>query len=238
MKKYLCLSLLPLGAVQVDAARAKNIILFLGDAGGVSTLNAASIYGHDRPQSLYIQQMKHVALSDTASLNRWVTDSAAGMTAIVTGRKTNQNMVSVLPAPEPGADLPKLKTILEYAEERGLSTGVVTNMAIWDATPAACYAHAFTRKMTGEIFQHLLKPRFGDGPEVVIGTDWKGVVEASAKLGFDAAEGLAAAKYHYYERPDAIPADATRVASIFDGGDYDPKPVLDNVLQILSRNRK
>ena len=68
--------------------RARNVIVFLGDAGGLPTLNAAGILAHDRPQSLFIQSMPHVGLSDTSSTDRWVTDSAAGMTAIMTGQKT------------------------------------------------------------------------------------------------------------------------------------------------------
>ena len=85
------------------AAPARNVIVFLGDAGGVSTINAAGILAHDRPQSLFIHSMPHVALSDTSSLDRWVSDSAAGMTAIMTGRKTNNGMVSVVPASAGGA---------------------------------------------------------------------------------------------------------------------------------------
>ena len=74
--------------------RAKNVILFLGDAGGLSTLNAASIHGYKEPRSLYIQRMPHIGLSETSSTDSWVTDSAAGMTAIVTGRKTANGVLS------------------------------------------------------------------------------------------------------------------------------------------------
>jgi len=215
--------------------RARNIILFLGDAGGIPTLNAAGIYGHDRPLGLYIQHMDHFALSDTSSLDNWVTDSAAGMTAIVTGRKTNNYMLSLLPADAGSAPRP-LKTILEYAEERGLATGVITNMPVWDATPAACYAHVASRKQTGDIFQQLLHPRFGDGPDVVVGADKKGIVEAAKKMGVDADRALEAAHYRVFDSPTQITADAGRVAAIYDGGDFVPAPVVGNALKILSRN--
>ncbi len=128
-----------LGGVSAQAKPARNVILFLGDAGGIPTLHAAGVYAHDRPQSLFIQTMPYIALSDTSARNRWVSDSAAGMTAIMTGSKTNNGMVSVVPSAD-GNGVTPVKTILEYAEQRGLSTGVVTNKAIWDATPAACYA--------------------------------------------------------------------------------------------------
>jgi len=67
--------------------RAKNVILFLGDAGGIPTLSAASLYGHGAPLKLFIQHMPYIGLSETSAANRWVTDSAAGMTAIVTGSR-------------------------------------------------------------------------------------------------------------------------------------------------------
>src|SRR5262245_45768813 len=119
MRKYL---LLLAGAAAGLAAepKAKNVILFLGDAGGIPTLNAAGIYAHNRPQSLFLHSMKNLALSDTSSLDRWVTDSAAGMTAIVAGAKTNNGWLSLLPGENGGSER-TLKTILEYAEERGLS---------------------------------------------------------------------------------------------------------------------
>src|SRR6478672_13511296 len=80
--------------------RAKNVILFLGDAGGLPTLNAASIQGYKEPRSLYIQRMPHIGLSETSATDSWVTDSAAGMTAIVTGRKTANGVLSEAPVPQ------------------------------------------------------------------------------------------------------------------------------------------
>jgi alkaline phosphatase len=73
--------------------RAKNVIVFLADAGGLPTLNAASFHGYNEPQRLYIQSWPHIALSDTSTASNWVTDSAAGMT-IVTGVKTHNGVIS------------------------------------------------------------------------------------------------------------------------------------------------
>jgi alkaline phosphatase len=47
------------------AQKAKNIILFLADAGGIPTVNAASILGYGEPQKLFVQSWKHLGLSDT-----------------------------------------------------------------------------------------------------------------------------------------------------------------------------
>src|SRR5215472_1371171 len=76
------------GATLFAQQRARNVILFLGDAGGIPTLSAASIHGYKQPRALFIQHMPHIGLSETSSSDSWVTDSAAGMTAIVTGYKT------------------------------------------------------------------------------------------------------------------------------------------------------
>src|SRR3954466_15017301 len=175
-----------LGTSLFAQQRAKNVILFLGDAGGLSTLNAASIHGYKEPRALYIQRMPHIGLSETSSTDSWVTDSAAGMTAIVTGRKTANGVISQGPMAEGSKeDGATLKTILEYAEERGLSTGVISNMNMADATPAACYAHVNSRKKMGEIFAQIWHPQFGDGVDVVLGNGRKKLLESTKELGFD-----------------------------------------------------
>jgi len=236
MKKYLLLLLLP-GLGLSAETRAKNVILFLGDAGGIPTLNVAGIYENDRPQSLFIQSMPHLALSDTSSLDHWVTDSAAGMTALVTGRKTNNGWLSLLPGTDSGADR-TLKTILEYAEERGLSTGVVTNMPVWDATPGACYAHVPSRKLKAEIIKQALHPRFGDGVDILVGKDRKNLAAATKEAGWDLVQGLRDANYQVFDQPADIPDEATRAAAIYDGGDFHPEPVVTRIMRTLARNPK
>jgi alkaline phosphatase len=81
-------------AAQAAPRTAKNVILFIGDAGGIPTLHAASVYKYDHPQKLCIQTMPHLALMDTSAADVWVTDSAAGMSAIVTGQKTLNGVIS------------------------------------------------------------------------------------------------------------------------------------------------
>jgi alkaline phosphatase len=62
--------------------------------------------------------MAHIALAETSSASQWVTDSAAGMTAIVTGRKTHNGVVAQSEAAVRGkTDGEALKTILEYATD-------------------------------------------------------------------------------------------------------------------------
>ncbi|MCL5745303.1 MAG: alkaline phosphatase [Acidobacteria bacterium] len=215
---------------------AKNVILFLGDAGGIPTLNVASIRTYNAPQKLFIQHMPHLALSDTSSTSSWVTDSAAGMTAIVTGQKTDNGVISETPARD-GKEGERLKTILEYAEEHGLSTGVVTNMPIADATPAACYAHAKSRKMFGEIFSQVWKPKYGDGVDVVFGAGRKAVEPAVKALGFDMEKELRASGRPVYASLEDVPATAKRAVVVLDG-DFKVDLATQKAIQILSKNPK
>ena len=93
--RYLTVLLVYACLAWADDARARNVVLFLADAGGLATLNAASIHAHQAPAKLYVHGMPHIALSKTSSASRcWVTDSAAGMTAIVTGQKTHNGVIS------------------------------------------------------------------------------------------------------------------------------------------------
>jgi len=222
-------------SAQARPVKPRNVIVFLGDAGGLPTLNAAGILAHDKPQSLYIQSMPHVGLSDTSSLNRWVTDSAAGMTAIMTGRKTNNAMVSVVPASS-GGEVKPVKTFLEYAEQHGLSTGVVTNMPIWDATPAACYAHVASRKDKDEIFRQMLAPRFGNGVDILIGKGRKDAVASFGKIQQTPEQAFAKAGYRYGSDP-ALVRTAARAAVLRDD-DYAPLPAVEATIGQLARNPK
>lgn len=150
--------------------KARNIILFLADAGGVPVINAASLMGYGEPLKLRVQQWPHLGLSETSPVDAFVSDSANGMSSIVTGVKTHNGVISQGPDGVRGKrDGVPTKTVLEYAEERGLLTGVVTTESIADATPAATYAHSNDRQKWGEIFPQAFAPRFGDGVDVLFG---------------------------------------------------------------------
>jgi alkaline phosphatase len=173
--------------------RAKNVILFVGDGMGVSTVTAARILeGQRRGQpgeenSLAFESFPYVSLVKTYSVNQQTSDSAPTMTAMVTGVKTEDGVLSidedVVLGDYTTAAGNGLKTILEMAEEAGLSTGVVSTARITHATPAACYAHSPARDWESDaelpadaraanfpdIARQLIELPYGDGPEVVLG---------------------------------------------------------------------
>lgn len=140
-----------------NRGKAKNVILFVGDGMGVSTVTAARILegqlkGHPGEENrLSFENYPHTAFSKTYSWDQQTSDSAPTMTAMATGYKAREGMLSVdhtTPRGECRAaeiDARTLKSILEYSAERGKSTGIVSTARLTHATPAALYAHTAVR---------------------------------------------------------------------------------------------
>ncbi len=140
-----------------NTCRAKNVILVVGDGMGVSTVTAARILEgqlKNKPgeeNRLSFDNFPFTALSKTYSWDQQTSDSAPTMTAMATGYKAREGMLSVNHTTARGEcnaaviDGKKLKTILEYAAEMGKSTGIVSTARITHATPAALYSHTAVR---------------------------------------------------------------------------------------------
>ncbi len=226
-------------------SRAKNVILFLGDGAGVSSLNTASIYGYGRPQALYMQHMPGMALADTSTAREWVSDAAAASTAYATGVKSRNGVVSQTPDAERGVkDGANLKTILEYAEEQGLSTGIIANddrTGVTIAAVAAFYSHTNNRQDSGGIFRQLLAPKFGDGVDVVIGTGRKWIGDQLNKSGFDMAAGIKASGYAHVETLDQfakVDAGRKKVMALSDDTEFDMDRAVQLAIARLEKNPK
>lgn len=218
---------------------AKNIILFIGDGTGIPTLNAASIHGYGEPQQLYLQQMPNIGLMETSPANSWVSDSAAGMTAIMTGEKTNNGVVSQASDAVRGEKNGReLKTLLEEAEERGLSTGVVTNSPVWDATPAACYAHSNSRSNVAEIVSFWLTPRYGDGVDVVIGPGRERILKETQEAGIEILDGIEKKGYLLAKNEEELRTDVDRMIGLYADEPYQLRTSVFTALDILERNEK
>lgn len=135
--------------------RAKNVILFVGDGMGISTLTAARILqGQQSGQSgeegyLSFETFPYSALVKTYNVDAQTPDSAGTMTAMMSGLKTDAGVIGVNEKVQRG-DCATVAgheaiTALELAEIKGLATGVVSTARITHATPAATYAHSADR---------------------------------------------------------------------------------------------
>jgi len=222
--------------------RTSSVVLIIGDGLGVTTLNAASVYDNVKTEALYLYRMPHFALADTSAVDDWVTDGAGGTTPLATGVKTKKGVISQsADAVWKIKDGQPLKTILEYAEEKGLSTGVVTNSGFVDAFPAAFYAHQNGMNQVGGILLDLLRPRFGDGVDVVIGADRIAALRAAQGLGMDLAKEFRRRGYEFLSTVDQLREQKTlpqRVVVATETTEFDIGPAAHSALEILGRNPK
>jgi len=150
--------------IQVSAAtphgEVKNVIVLIGDGMGFGQVQLTKlVYGH-----LNIENIPYTGFELTDSLSGEVTDSAAAGTAIATGFKTYNGMISTLKF---DGKVVNLTTLLELAQFMNKSTGLVTTTRITHATPAVFASHTESRKMEEEIarqlIQHKVNVLFGGG---------------------------------------------------------------------------
>lgn len=146
MKKLLAIGLLTL-AFTVHAAERipKNIILFIGDGMGLAQVTAGKV----AKGTLEMERCPVTGFVTTWSAGSLVTDSAAAATALSTGVKTRNGALGVTPDDKP------LKNVMEYAREKGKSTGVAVVCALTHATPAGFIVHVSSRKMDTEIAEQI-----------------------------------------------------------------------------------
>jgi len=133
--------------VPVAVAQPKNVIVLIGDGMGPEQVKAAGIYLNGAAGTLNFESFPGQAELITAAANSSVTDSAAAGTAIATGVKVNNGVIS-LAIPGDGSELP---TMLEIFKDLGKSTGLVTTTGITHATPATFAAHEPSRNNRSQI---------------------------------------------------------------------------------------
>jgi alkaline phosphatase len=144
------------------------IFLFIGDGMGPAQVELA---GRLLPEGarLAITTFPVTGMAVTNSANRLITDSGAAGTALATGFKTANGMISVA---SNGRDT--LMTIAEMARKRGMRTAIVSSVGIDNATPACFYAHNRDRENYYDIAIQMARSGFdyfgggyaeGDFPE-------------------------------------------------------------------------
>jgi alkaline phosphatase len=174
---------------KLKSKKPKNVILMIGDGMGTAQVFAGITAngGH-----LFLDNFKVAGFSRTQSADNYITDSAAGGTALSTGQKTYNGAIGVNANKEP------IKTILEMAEEKGRSTGLVSTSAITHATPASFIAHQGSRSSYEDIAADFMKTDI----EVFIGGGYKHFAER--KDGRDLTKDLQAKGYQVLRNMDEI----------------------------------
>lgn len=169
--------------------RAKNVILFLGDGMGISTVTAARIFKGQfekhfsgEESLLSWEQFPHVSLSKTYGLDAQTSDSANSATAYLCGVKANIGTIGVdssVKAKQCHNDTrAHVHSIMKWAQDAGMWTGIVTTASVTDASPAGTYAHSGYRKWqqsvpmgcdAKDIAQQLIHDLPGSEMRVILG---------------------------------------------------------------------
>lgn len=137
-----------------EPGAARNIILFIGDGMGISTVTAARIFAGQQlglageEYELSFEKFPYTGLAKTYNTNQQTPDSAGTMTAIMSGVKTKAGVIGINEKPLRSDcasfidGQSNLMTALELAEIAGKATGIVSTARITHATPAATFAKA------------------------------------------------------------------------------------------------
>jgi alkaline phosphatase len=172
--------------------KAKNIIFFLGDGMGPTTVTAARIYKYNEDGQLNFEKFERTARIKTYSNDAQTTDSAPSMAAYMTGVKANNEVIAMSAntiATPPSADVhgnltinncqltngAAVATILELAKARGKSVGAISTTELTHATPAATFSHICNRNAQFDIAAQLIpggagaNPALGSGVDVLMG---------------------------------------------------------------------
>lgn len=121
----------------IESQKAKNVILLIGDGMGLTQISAGM---YSQGNTTALEEFKVIGLHKPHASNKLVTDSAAAATAFACGVKTYNGAIGV------DADTISKQTLLEIAELKNMSTGLVASSTIVHATPASFFAHNKYRK--------------------------------------------------------------------------------------------
>jgi alkaline phosphatase len=211
----------------------KNIILLIGDGMGTSQVYA----GYTAKKGVMnTTGMPVTGFSITNSANNYITDSGAGGTALSAGVKTNNGSIGV------DIDGKPVKTILEMAEDKGLSTGLVSTSAITHATPASFIAHTPNRSKYEDIAYDFLRTDI----DVFIGggynhfarrADSLNLIDSLTARGYFIARDLKDVDVPSTQRLAALLADE-HMPSMIKGRGEMLSEATDMAIKMLKRNKK
>ncbi len=121
---------------QPRGKKIKNVIVMIGDGMGVEQVSCGWVLngGH-----LNMDNMPVSGFSRTYAVDRLITDSCAGGSALGTGVKTRYHYMGVDPDGNP------VPTLLHRAQQKGMKTGVTVTCRINDATPLDFVGHSLDR---------------------------------------------------------------------------------------------
>ncbi|MBF0207217.1 MAG: alkaline phosphatase [Oligoflexia bacterium] len=252
--------------------RVKNLILLIPDGMGVTHSTLARWYKgadnlsngtSDRAMtSLAIDELA-CGLVRTYSSNSLITDSAAAITAMGTGHKTQSGFLAVLPRRDQreldqdhqlgsaGAkhEEQSVQTILEAAKLSGRSVGLVVTSEIQHATPAGLSAHVNNRNAMDVIAKQQVDQQM----DVVLGGGADYLLPEKRKDKEDLLAEIKRQKYIYVSNREELLKTNTHRPKVWGAFapldlpydfDRDPKKIpslkemTEKAIEILQRNKR
>ncbi|KAL4237016.1 hypothetical protein ACF0H5_005400 [Mactra antiquata] len=148
--------------LQLNVGVAKNVIMFIGDGMGISTVTAGRILKGQlagqtgEEEYLSFENFPYTGLSKTYSQDSQVTDSASASTSYFCGVKANIGTLGLDGRSTRGQCSTQhnyeISSILDWSIAAGKSVGFVTTARVTHATPAGLYANIAERHWEGDIY--------------------------------------------------------------------------------------
>ncbi|MDO5041105.1 MAG: alkaline phosphatase [Peptoniphilus sp.] len=240
-------------AAKKDYGTAKNVILMIPDGMNVESVTTARWLSNDFELAF---DFMATGLVKTNNSNTPIADSAPAGTAMATGVKTQSPYIATRPEKGgmPGAEdfdenkknYP-LATVLEGAERKGKSTGIISTSNIQHATPADFSSHHPNRNN----YEDLGEQQIYQGMEVVLGAGSKYLEGDRRADGEDLIAEIKNLGYEYVTNTAAMKAaQGDKLFGLFAPGslnysmDRDPEvepslaEMTDKALDVLSKNEK
>ena len=155
-----------------EKRQAKNVILLIADGLSVGHRTAARIMSKGVVNGMYnaplaMDDMPHMALLGTSSVDTIAADSANTASAYMTGHKSSVNALGVyVDRTKATQDDPRQETIAELIRRKtNMSVGVVSDAELEDATPASVVSHTRRRADKADIVGMFYDVK----PEVLLG---------------------------------------------------------------------
>lgn len=141
-----------------NRSRVKNVILLIGDGMGLAQIYAGLTANQGQ---LNLTQLLNIGFSKTGAADTYITDSAAGATAMATGKKTNNRAIGV---DATGKAQPAIPALIKPWR---MASGLISAGSVTDATPAAFYGHqpdrSFEREIAADFLQNPVDVLIGGG---------------------------------------------------------------------------
>ena len=149
---------------RLSTTSPKYVFLFLSDGGGMAHLEIARQYRRHILNEDFVIVDKiikegSVGVMTTHAADSLSTDSAAAATALAGGCKANLGALGLC------ADGTIAVSSMELARRRGMRLGLITNAAVYDASPAAFVCHVPNRRDFAAIVSRYLDL----APDVLMG---------------------------------------------------------------------